>query len=157
MAQRLVRAKGQSRDRRIPYRVAGDRELPDQLQAVLAVVYLIFNEGYAATSGERLIRDNLCAEAIRLARLLAERWPDEPEVLGLLALMLLIQSRLATRTTADGELVLLADQDRSRWDRALIAEGQAIVRACLRRNQPGPYQIQAAINAVHSDAADAKA
>ena len=151
MAQRLVRAKGKIRDARIPYRVPGDRELPERLQAVLAVVYLIFNEG------ERLIRDNLCAEAIRLGRLLAERWPDEPEVMGLLALMLLIQSRLATRTTSDGELVLLADQDRSRWDRALIAEGQAIVRACLRRNHPGPYQIQAAINAVHSDAAEPKA
>jgi RNA polymerase sigma-70 factor (ECF subfamily) len=157
MAQRLVRAKGKIRDARIPYRVPGDRELPERLQAVLAVVYLIFNEGYAATSGERLIRDNLCAEAIRLGRLLAERWPDEPEVMGLLALMLLIQSRLATRTSSDGELVLLADQDRGRWDRALIAEGQAIVRACLRRNHPGPYQIQAAINAVHSDAAEPKA
>ncbi len=152
MAQRIVRAKGKIRAARIPYRVPGEAELPDRLRAVLAVLYLIFNEGYAASSGDMLIRPDLCAEAVRLGRSLAELMPDEPEVMGLLGLMLLTQARQPARTTEDGSVVLLADQDRSRWDRDLIAEGQAIVRACLRRDQPGPYQIQAAINAVHGDA-----
>ncbi len=152
MAQRLVRAKGKIRDAGIPYRVPADPDLPDRLRSVLAVVYLIFNEGYTATSGDRLVREHLCAEAIRLGRLLAQLMPDEPEVMGLLALMLLIDARRDARTTVDGEPVLLADQDRSRWDADLITEGQRLVRWCLRRNRPGPYQIQAAVNAVHSDA-----
>jgi RNA polymerase sigma-70 factor, ECF subfamily len=124
---------------------------------VLAVVYLIFNEGYKASAGDRLVRDDLCAEATRLARLLAELLRDEPEVMGLLALILLVDARRPARTGPDGDLVLLADQDRGLWDRERIAEGQAIVRRCLVRNRPGPYQIQAAINAVHSDAPDAAA
>jgi RNA polymerase sigma-70 factor (ECF subfamily) len=124
---------------------------------VLAVIYLIFNEGYTASSGDQLTRSDLCREAIRLGRLLAELMPDEPEVVGLLGLMLLTESRRAARTTADGGLVRLAEQDRARWDRALVDEGQLLVRRCLRRNRPGPYQLQAAINAVHSDAPTAAA
>ncbi|MFJ9870559.1 RNA polymerase sigma factor [Streptomyces sp. NPDC101165] len=145
LAQRLVRAKAKIRDAGIPYRVPRDADLPDRLGGVLAVVYLIFNEGYTGDPA-------LCAEAVRLGRLLAELMPDEPEVTGLLALMLLIEARRPARRDADGRLVPLPEQDRGRWDRGLIAEGQDLVRRCLRRDRPGPYQIQAAINAVHSDA-----
>ena len=156
MAQRLVRAKAKIKAASIPYRVPYEADLPERVRGVLAVVYLIFNEGYAASSGATLVRDELAAEAIRLGRLLVDLMPDEPEAVGLLALMLLQQSRRPARVAPDGTLIRLRDQDRSLWDRALIAEGHELVRRCLRRNQPGPYQLQAAINAVHADAASAE-
>ncbi|MFE5813579.1 RNA polymerase sigma factor [Streptomyces sp. NPDC056479] len=145
MAQRLVRAKAKIRNAGIPYRVPRDADLPDRLTGVLAVVYLIFNQGYEGEAG-------LGAEAVRLGRLLAELMPDEPEVTGLLALMLLVESRRPARQDVHGALVPLPEQDRERWDRDLIAEGQSLVRRCLRRGRPGPYRLQAAIQAVHSDA-----
>ncbi|NUK24721.1 RNA polymerase sigma factor [Streptomyces lunaelactis] len=148
MAQRLVRAKHKIKAARIPYRVPEDHELPDRLPPVLAVVYLVYNAELTGPA-ER----GLCSEAIRLARILATLMPDEPEVDGLLALLLLTESRRASRRRPDGSLVLLGEQDRRLWDGALIEEGQAIVRRCLRRDRPGPYQLQAAINAVHADAA----
>jgi len=147
MAQRLARAKRKIKAARIPYRVPEDHELPGRLRPVLAVVYLVYNAGLSSPAGS-----GLCSEAIRLARILAALMPDEPEVAGLLALLLLTESRRATRTRPDGSLVVLGEQDRTRWDRVMIEEGQAIVRRCLLRNQPGPYQLQAAINAVHADA-----
>jgi RNA polymerase sigma-70 factor (ECF subfamily) len=155
MAQRIVRAKRKIRDAGIPYRVPRDADLPARVTSVLSVVYLVFSEGHTATSGTELGRPDLAAEAIRLGRAVVEFMPDEPEAKGLLALMLLSEARRVARTDATGEPVLLADQDRSLWDPALIGEGHALVRECLRRNAPGPFQIQAAINAVHTDAATA--
>jgi RNA polymerase sigma-70 factor (ECF subfamily) len=147
MAQRLVRAKRKIKATRLPYRVPSDHELPARLRPVLMVTYLVYNAGL-----ERPGEADLCTEAIRLARILNTLMPDEPEVSGLLALLLLTESRRTSRTRPDGSLVVLGEQDRALWDRALIREGQAIVRDCLRRNHPGPYQLQAAINAVHADA-----
>ncbi|KFU75267.1 RNA polymerase sigma-70 factor, ECF subfamily [Amycolatopsis lurida] len=150
VAQRIVRAKKKIRDAGIPYRVPGSGELPDRLDSVLTVLYLIFNEGYTSTSGD-LLRTDLCAEAVRLARALADLMPGEPEVIGLLALLLLTEARRSARVGTSGELVVLAEQDRSLWNRDLIAEGHELVRRCLRLGRPGPYQVQAAINAVHTD------
>jgi len=157
MAQRLVRAKKKIRDAGIPYRVPTESELPARLRPVLAVVYLVYTAGHSATTGEQLVQEELCDEAVRLARVLAELMPDELEVLGLLALLLLLDARRPARTGSAGELVPLGRQDRSRWDRALVEEGQGRVRALLRRGMPGPYQVQAAIQAVHTDAADSGA
>lgn len=157
LAQRLVRAKRKLRDNHAPYRVPRPAELPDRLRAVLTTVSLIYTEGHTATSGASLTRPDLSREAIRLGRVLADLMPDEPEAIGLLALMLLTEARRPARTAPDGTMIRLADQDRTRWDSALIAEGHALVRACLRRNQPGPFQVQAAIAAVHADAPTAGA
>jgi RNA polymerase sigma-70 factor (ECF subfamily) len=155
LAQRLSRAKAKIRDAGIPYRVPEGAELAARLGAVLAVVYLVFNEGYSATSGATLVRADLCGEAIRLGRLLVELLPDESETVGLLALMLLTDARRDARIDESGEFVRLADQDRDAWNRPRIDEGQALLRVCIERNRPGPYQLQAAINAVHSDARSA--
>jgi RNA polymerase sigma-70 factor (ECF subfamily) len=157
LAQRIVRAKRKLRDNHAPYRIPRAAELPDRLHAVLAAIYLIYTEGHTATTGDSLTRVDLSREAIRLGRVLTKLMPDEPEAAGLLALMLLTEARQPARTATDGSMVRLADQDRTQWDRMLITEGHALVRACLRGNQPGPFQIQAAIAAVHADAATAAA
>ncbi|GAB3363051.1 RNA polymerase sigma factor [Amycolatopsis echigonensis] len=150
IAQRIVRAKKKIRDAGIPYRIPDEAALPDRLASVLTVLYLVFNEGYTSTSGP-LVRTDLCLEAVRLTRALAELMPDEPEVQGLLALLLLTEARRPARVSSSGDLVVLPEQDRSLWNQDLIAEGHALVRQCLRRGQPGPYQLQAAIKAVHTD------
>jgi RNA polymerase sigma-70 factor (ECF subfamily) len=155
LAQRLVRAKKKIRTARIPYRVPPEHLLPERLDAVLQVLYLIFNEGYSATAGDALIRRDLAAEAIRLARVLVGLMPDEPEAVGLLALMLLHDARRDARVGSGGELVLLREQDRTRWDGAEIEEGRRLVEAALARHRPGPYQLQAAIAALHDEAATA--
>ncbi len=152
LAQRLVRAKRKIRDAGIPYRVPPAELLPERLEGVLQVLYLVFNEGHTASSGDELVRRELCAEAIRLARLLTTLMPDEPEAHGLLALMLLHDARREARTSTEGDLVLLDDQDRSRWDRAMIGEGRELVERALLARRPGPYQLQAAIAALHDEA-----
>jgi RNA polymerase sigma-70 factor (ECF subfamily) len=157
LGQRISRAKAKIREAGIAYRIPETPELPQRLRSVLAVVYLIFNEGYSATSGTTLLCESLCDEGIRLARLLTELLPQEPETLGLLALLLLVDARRGARVASDGSFVRLEAQDRKSWHRGRIAEGQALLRECLRRNRPGPYQLQAAIQAVHSDAASAAA
>jgi len=155
MGQRLSRAKAKIRDAGIPYRVPDPHELPQRLGAVLAAIYLVFNEGYSASGGEQLVRGELCDEALRLGKVLLELMPEESEVLGLVALMLLIDARRRARTVAAGRFIRLAEQDRRLWNRLQIEEAQALLRTCLARNRPGPYQLQAAINAVHSDATEA--
>jgi RNA polymerase sigma-70 factor (ECF subfamily) len=157
IAQRLVRAKRKLRDNHAPYQVPRPAQLPDRLHVVLNAIALVFTEGHTAGSGDGLVRVDLSTEAIRLARVVVELMPDEPEAVGLLALMLLTDARRPARLAPDGSMVRLADQDRTLWDGALIAEGHALVRACLRRDQPGPFQVQAAIAAVHADAASAEA